>query len=178
MPRPCWDPLAPISAPSIRRRAEHKATGSNYSRQYHLPGDTMATQPCCQILFLLPARPAPLPAPTAALLAPLPCPPRCSPGPGHGVPSQRTDMGTTYGTNPSPQLVGYRAVPRLRGCSAKFWAGITMCSTQSTPSWATAGRLATSLHSSQPGQLGKAPVPGRAPHCPALGCNRASGAGA
>lgn len=37
----------------------------------------MATQPYCQILLLLPERPAPLPIPITGLTS-LPCPPHCS----------------------------------------------------------------------------------------------------
>lgn len=123
---------------------EHKAISCNYSRQYHLPGDTMATQPCCQILFLLPLLvwPAPLPAPTTALPSPLPFPPHCNLGPCHGIPGQGPDMGTTYRDQPLLPACGLSGHVKALRLLSKVWAGITMCLTQSTLSQVGAGCLA------------------------------------
>lgn len=102
-----------------------KSTGpsSNYSRQYHLPGDTMATQPYCQIL--LPVQPAPLPAPTTVLTYPLSCPPHCSlvhakhpcPGSRHGHHIQ--------GPTLAPGMLRCTERPRML---SKLWARVTTCS--------------------------------------------------
>lgn len=175
MPQPHWDPLTPLSTPSIRHREEHKAIGSNYSRQYHLPGDTMATQPCCQILLPLPAQTAPLPALTAALPSPLPCPPCCSLGTCHGILRQGADMGTTYGDQPRLLACGLPGCAKAQRLLSKVWAGITMCSTRSTPSQAGAGCLAT-LAQLPARAAGEGSCAQRGSTSPRPGCNRTAGA--
>lgn len=87
----------------------------------------MATQPCCQILLLLTAWPAPLPAPTAALPTPLPCCPLRSLRPHHGIRSQGADTGTTGGDQPQ-----FLACPKAQRLLSKVWAGMRTFDAQHT----------------------------------------------